>query len=44
MVFLQSFFSFIKNCMQIVAARLTRRTEREREREREHKLALRVDV
>jgi hypothetical protein len=36
MVFLQSFLSFNKNCMQILAARLTRRTEkRERERERE---------
>jgi hypothetical protein len=49
MVFLQSFLSFNKNCMQILAAKLTRRNERERDREEwerfgQHKLALRIDV
>jgi hypothetical protein len=32
MVFLQSFFSFNKKCMQILAAKLTRRNGKERER------------
>ena len=50
MVFLQSFLSFNKNCMQILATKLTRRKwEREREREEwerfgKHKIDLMIDV
>jgi hypothetical protein len=47
MVFLQSFFSFNKNCMQILAANLQeemgKREREEWERYGQHKLALRMD-